>query len=468
MNALALAPLLAPLVLQDPPAIIRVEVDPEVELATLVARFAGFREFAEPNSRSPYSRAIEAHFAAQRDHPAVQRLRELRQAHGVSFDAIASLGVHLGPLPELAERVPFDADTATFGGRLDARWGGARAREFVALLRDFAREGRAEEFFAGQAETFREVEARLAARLSQSVALPWFDAFFGARAGASYRAIPGLLSGGHNYGVGVRFPGGGAEEISPVLGCWSFDKDGLPVFGDEYLPVFVHELCHTYTNPIVDQRFELLEACGARLFAAREPELRRQSYTSARIVLYETLVRAVVVHCRHDTEGPEAGRAQAEAERASHFTWVPAVAASLAEVQADRERFPSLVEFMPRIVEVLEAELAELEAKAPPRLVACAPLPDATDVDPSSTALVLTFDQPMQDRSWSLVGAPSELPDFTGKPRFDRERKVLTIPMRLEPGARYRIGLNTGGKSGFRSARGETLAPVTVSFETRR
>lgn len=47
------------------------------------------------------------------------------------------------------------------------------------------------------------------------VALPWFDSYFGVCAGASDRAIPGLLCGGDNDGVGVQFPDGTSVGSSP-------------------------------------------------------------------------------------------------------------------------------------------------------------------------------------------------------------------------------------------------------------
>jgi hypothetical protein len=393
---------------------IEVTVDHEVELLSLVARFAGFREYAMLNSRSPYSEAIEAQFAALREHPAVEHLRALRTRDGVSYDAVASLALHLGPLPELAERVAFDAvapdGAPPFESRLDARWGGAQAREFVALLRDFAVEGRAMEFFASRAAYFEEVERRLAARLAESVALPWFDTFMGGRQGAVYRAIPGLLCGGQNYGAGVRFPDGAAEEITPIFGCSSFDTEGFPVFGEQYLPLFVHELCHSYTNPVVDRHFEQLAPLGERLFAARAERMRRQSYGSGRIVLYETFVRACVVRCRADTEGAQAGAEQAAKEVEAHFTWVPALAGALTEYSADRERFPTLATFMPRLTEVLAAEVSTVErdaaAAATPMLVSANPGNGAVDVDPALKELTFTFDGPMLDRSWSVVGDP--------------------------------------------------------------
>lgn len=465
--ALALWSLGAPVALpaqdaQTRPAL-RVEVRPQVELVTLVARMAGFEEFAMANSRSPYAAAIEAHFAPLSDHPAVEHLRTLRRERGVSYDALPSLAVHLGPPPDFAELVPFDAAPE----RLDARWGN-QARVFVEHLRDFARAGRAQEFFDGQRAHYAEVAARLSARLVTSPALPWFDAFFGERPGARYVAIAGLLCGGGNYGVGVRGIAEGAEEITPVFGCWKFDDGGLPVFDNAYLPTFVHELCHSYTNPIVDRHLPLLEPLGRRLFAAGPAHMQRQGYSNGRTVLYETFVRACVVRCRTDTEGAQGGDEQARYETKRHFTWVPALAEALREYQADRKRYPTLDAFVPRLARELEQQLPALEAarQPAPLLVASTPADGARDVAPTLTELTFTFDRPMRDQAWSVVGSSTDLPQITGSPHYDTERRVLTLPVRLEPGRTYRVGLNSGANQAFQSQDGVPLEPRVIEFTT--
>lgn len=465
--ALALSALVAPSTrpIQEPAPEreLRVEVRPQVELVTLVARLAGFEEFAMANSRSPYASAIEAHFAHLADHPVLEHLRALRRERGVSYDALASLAVHLGPLPDLAELVPFDAAPE----RLDARWGD-QARVFVEHLRDFARAGHASEFFAGQRTFYAEVEARLRARLATSPALPWFDSFFGQRPGARYVAIAGLLCGGGNYGVGVRGVAQGAEEITPVFGCWKFDAEGVPVFDRAYLPTFVHELCHSYTNPIVDRQLALLEPLGQRLFAARPTQMQRQGYSNGRTVLYETFVRACVVRCRADTEGAKGGDEQARYETQRHFTWVPALAEALREYQADRERYPTLEAFVPRLAEVLEAQLPALEASRPPApvLLASSPEDGAREVSPALAELTFTFDRPMRDQAWSVTGSAQDLPEIIGSPRYDAARRVLTLPVRLEPGRTYRVGLNSAAYQAFQSREGVPLEPCVVIFTT--
>ena len=443
---------------------VEVRVDPRVELLTLLARLCEFGEFRMPAAESPYARRVEEWFGPLDDHPVFAHLHRLRNERGVSFDAIASLAVHLGPLPELVELAPFDAAPE----RLDARWGGSEARPFLADLRDFVQHSSAEEFFAGERDFYAEVERRLAARLGESKALPWFDTVFGART-ARYVATPGLLCGGGNYGVGIRHADGRGEEIRPVFGCWSWDKDGFPVFGEDYLPLFIHELCHSYTNALVDRFEKELEGPGARLLALNYEVMAEQAYGTWKTVMYETLVRASVVRCRLVTEGPAAGNEQAEEEAGRGFRWVPALARRLGEFEADRKRYPSFVDFMPELAKTLasEAERLEQEVVHAPKLVALVPANGARDVDPALTTMTITFDREMKDKNWSIAGDPAQQPKITGALAYDAARKVLSVPIQLEPGRSYHFWLNTAKFQGFKAADGTPLAPVEVRFSTR-
>jgi hypothetical protein len=442
-----------------------VHVDPRIELVTIAARLAGFSEFNMKSSASTYADDVERQFGPLREHAAIQTLRELRRERGVSYDAIASLAVHLGPLPELAERIPFDQKPE----RLDQRWGLEGAREFVAELRDFAVQSKAQDFFDAHRELYSTTERRLLERVGPSKAIPWFDGFFGARAGAKYTAIPGLLCGGGNYGAGVRFADGTPEEFTPVFGCWKFDDAGVPTFDDEYLPLLIHELCHSYTNPFVDHFASELQSAGDRIYATCSKAMGRQGYGNARTVLYETLVRASTVRCRFAIEGKEAAEEQARDEVAKHFAWVPELAKLFGDYEADRAKYPTFDAFMPRVVAFLEAHAARLEEAAAksPVLVSIEPVSGSSDVDPALATMTLHFDRAMLDQGWSFVGSKSDTPEITGKLSYDAERRVLTVPVKLRAGAKYRFSLNSDKFQGFKSADGIPLAPVEVEFATR-
>ncbi|MDZ4831576.1 MAG: DUF4932 domain-containing protein [Phycisphaerae bacterium] len=349
---LALCLLAAPTTLARSQA--TVGVDDRVELLTIVARLAGSPEFAMDNSRSPYADRVMAHFGASVNHPAIQAFAALRSEHGVSFDAVPSLALHLDGVPSRVGRIPFDQRPK----RLDERWALEPTRDLLMKLRDFASVTKAAEFFAGEREFYAKVDVRLGAFVAGANSVPWFDTFLGAKATATYGVIPGLLCGSGNFGVGVVFNDGAPEELRPVLGCWSWDAEGLPVFDrDTYLPTYVHELCHSYTNPIVDRHLAELEPAANRMYPAIDRVMRRMAYTTGEIVLDESLVRACIIRYLADVEGSPAATREAEAEAQVHagFTWVPDLATLFERYAKDRRSYPDLAAFVPEIARFFEA-----------------------------------------------------------------------------------------------------------------
>jgi hypothetical protein len=137
-----------------------------------------------------------------------------------------------------------------------------------------------------------------------------------------------LLNGGGCYGVGVRYADG-REEICPVIGAGRFDAEGLPVFSEEVEPTLVHELCHTYTNPLVDQCAGQLESAGQRLYALCADTMRAQAYGEWKTLMYESLVRACVVRYLRATAGADAAQKRIQYERGRGFEWVEGLSALL-------------------------------------------------------------------------------------------------------------------------------------------
>ena len=155
------------------------------------------------------------------------------------------------------------------------------------------------------------------------------------------------------------------------------------------------------------------------------------------------------------------------------FHWMPELAGLLAEYESQRDRYPDLATFFPRVIAFFDqyapafAERMARQAAAAPRIVRMIPANGAEDVDPSLAEMVITFDRPMRDQSWSVVGGGPHFPELVGRPSFDETRTVLTVAIRLKPGWSYELWLNRGRYSSFRSADGVPLEPVHVTFSTR-
>jgi beta-lactamase regulating signal transducer with metallopeptidase domain len=102
-----------------------------------------------------------------------------------------------------------------------------------------------------------------------------------------------------------------------------------------------------------------------------------------------------------------------------------------------------------------------------PEIVAFDPPNADQAVDPSRTQISVTFNLPMgQGFSWT-GGGPAFPTIPEGKsPRWSADRLTCVLPVQLEPGRNYRLGLNSPSHRNFQSADGVPLEPVTYTFRT--
>lgn len=443
---------------------IAVKVDPRVELLSIVFRLVGNPEYNMKNSASPYAAKVDEHFKPFADHETVKLARQLRAEHGISFDAVMSMAVHLTDEPwNPKPRTALDPRPEL----LEGRWTTDDAQQFIDSLAVFCRDSNFDKFIADNQEHYIKAAAKLDAIVNAADYVGWFDKFFGARPQATFTVIVGMLNGGGNYGVSMRHHDG-REEITPVIGIYKWDKDGLPAIGEEVVPTIVHEFCHSYTNALIDKHYEALAAAGDKLFELNSSVMKRQAYATGRTVLYESLVRAVVSFYMADVHGPAAGKKQQAFEIARGFKWTAGLVELLAEYSKNRDKYADFDAFMPQVIEFFNKAAGEQTAAADkqPKVVAIEPANGAKDVDAAAvTKVVITFDRPMRDKSWSIVGGGEKYPKFE-RPAYDAACKVLTVPVKLEPGKTYVFGLNSEQFKAFASKDGVPLEPILVTFTT--
>jgi RNA polymerase sigma-70 factor (ECF subfamily) len=98
-----------------------------------------------------------------------------------------------------------------------------------------------------------------------------------------------------------------------------------------------------------------------------------------------------------------------------------------------------------------------------PQIVATAPKPGATDVDPALREISVTFDRDME-KGMSWTGGPPDFPpvDKSRQARWTDERTCV-LPVKLEKGKYYRVGINATGFQNFRSS-DRTAAPPSVIY----
>jgi len=324
-----------------------VHVDRRVELLSILHRLIGHQAYTRA-PLTPYVQAVDRTFGPFAGHPAVAATRALRASHSITWDAPMILAVHLDDQLQLVnpEELP----------SLDARFTGADVEGYVSMLRDFAEVTRLDDFLAAHHPYVAQVEATLRTMVEKEDPVSWFDRFFGAQPKARYIVVPGLLTGTMNYGVRATLPDG-TLEITQVLGVYA--ADGLPLNDDLSVTLLVHEMAHSYVNPLVATHRGALEAAGTRLFALVEEPMRQQAYDNWKTFVDESMVRAVVALYMWETRGEAAGQVEIAAQERRAFFWTSRLVGHLQRYQRERATFSDFAAFLPELVNAFDALAAD-------------------------------------------------------------------------------------------------------------
>ena len=445
---------------------LRVVVDPRVELVSLIFRLAGNREYSRCLVPS-YAADIDKQFKQFSEHPVVKLARQLRQSRGVSYDACMGLAVLLTGTSELQLALSLDP----WPDFLDQRWDAPSASNFVAAAGQFVKDTGFNAFVKAHEGLYHTSESRMRSLMDREAHLDWFNHFFGERPKAKFTLILGMLNGGSCYGPRCRDQAG-TEELFCVLGVWSTDEQGVPVFGKEVLSTVVHEFCHSYANPIIDRHASELQEAGEQLYEPVADRMRSQAYGNAGTMLRESLVRASVVRYLKRYDGEQSAGRQISEEQTRGFEWMKDLADLLGQYEAERDHYLTLESFSPRLAGFFreyagdfQKKHRELEANRP-KVVSIVPANGAADVDPGTSLIQVVFDRPMRDRSWSMCGGGPNFPEGTGKPSYDKSRTTWTVPVKLKPEWDYEFWLNSGQYQSFQSQEGVPLESVHVTFRT--
>jgi RNA polymerase sigma factor (sigma-70 family) len=105
----------------------------------------------------------------------------------------------------------------------------------------------------------------------------------------------------------------------------------------------------------------------------------------------------------------------------------------------------------------------------PAFVVKTVPPTGAIDVDPGLTEIQATYSREMADGSWSWTqGSAETFPKLTGKPHYLKDRRTCVLPVKLEPGKTYAIGLNSQRFHNFRDVNGDPATPYSLIFRTKK
>jgi hypothetical protein len=411
----------------------------------------------------PYVRQIDSAFLPFKGHPVFSDINRLRSASGLSLSAVISLAPQLTDAVSFRERTPIDAPTST----LAPAWRGAEARTVLADARDFARAAKLQEFLDAHQALYDSASTRMQRLVASSTRLGWFSDFFGEPAGGVFVISPLLINSNGNFAA--VFQDGTKYERYAYLGIGLTDSLGFPVVSPDVVPTLVHELNHTFVNHVVSAAAEELRAPATAIFTPLRESMNANGYGNWLTMIQESVVRASVIRYLRATKGQSAADDEMAIQRGLGFFWMDQMAALLGQYEENRQRYPTLSAFMPRIVAFYTELAPHIDSlrtdfeRHRPRVVSASIADGATDVDPRSDAqLVLRFDQPVVLSVNLVQKFCCGIPEFTAV-SFDASRTTLTLTMKLDGGRDYNVPLGPA----FRSLDGYPMQRFMLRFHTR-
>lgn len=437
---------------------IPVSFDERVDLMSVVWRMAGAEEY-NTCCITPYTANVDSTFAPYRGHKAIQLARLYYAKRGVGYDAVPSFAIHLKT--DDGSRLVFDDNLAD---TMDPRWTQEMKGEFLDALNDFYRLSDFHRWHLTTRPLQRSCTEAFST-IAESVDMSWYESMFGRLSDFSITLCP--LAGRNNYGLSVMTKDG-RHVLSPVISCALYDNGSISYDRESVLPIVIHEFCHAYCNPIVDCLYDEMEEKAATAFELKQDLLSQQAYTNARIMLYESLVRACVIRYAmcHDDNGASLLPRLIDSEERRGFLLV-------------RDLLEAWERHGARLDGCNEARLAVLEAvngfsreKYEARMSEAEKdmvhyqcnLTDGQDnVPPGEFTLTVTFDRPMVP-SISIGKTRHDFPHFKSYSWSD-DARTLSVTFMLEPAHTY--GLAILG-SQYSSVDGKTAVERTVTFKTAK
>ena len=378
---------------------ISVITDERVELTSAVFRLAGIPEYTD-GEVVPYNAAIDEQFEDYKDNALFEYIRKLRNEDRLGYASVAASAFYI-TIQDGKVSVDPTRDISDLTGKGKQWASDSKFRKYVRLLNNFYQESNFTQFYNSQAQAYSE-QIEKAATLFDNINGEWFANFYGVEFVAP-RVYIALGNGKHNYFVnGVD----GSYDI--VLGAKRY------YLIDTLLPVIIHEICHKYSNPITDAMYSDIEGDFATFLSDDDiaARLANIGYRDTKTVTIEWFTNLCTVMYLQDNVPLLAGYHAAKL-RDNGFIWLPATIKSMEEYSTNRELYPALSNYAPKIVQCInefgsnysEYKMAYLNSN--PQVVEVSPTDLQTLVNNNGEGKV-RFSKPMMIYAYTL-GMPQSV-----------------------------------------------------------
>ena len=349
-----------PKAIVDHAGMLTILVNPQLELLAVVQYLSGSKMVFQDGT---YADAIEAWFGEYKNHPIVQRLRDMEEC-GFAYDLPVSSFLRFEDLSFSRTHLRWEPSSETMNlHRLEYVTQAGTMDEFYDMLGQFALETDFAGFFASQRPYLqKKVEDAVNAFSQYPDMIAHMTEWYGYSHASYNLVISPLVEGG--YGPALMDDEGGIHAYCVVnIDCSKFtDKELL-----ELSSWLFHEFSHSYVNPLVDQYWSLFES-AEELYQIIQDKMYH-AYSSWWVVVAEHLVR-VNAHRLSELyfHNENAGVLQSEVD--SGFLFIQAAYEAILQYEEEHkqkgrhyaEYFPSIAHYFMDKTEISEEEIARLMA----------------------------------------------------------------------------------------------------------
>jgi len=342
-----------PTLQQSNPNTVTVKYLEEIELVSIVAHLAGIDGYVWDNVVTDYIDEIDQAFQPFVSHPAVKFARKKLYSKGFNwhFPVTVALKFHLvdGTIQPDEELVAdFDNYYLNISRKNEAK--------FMELLQNFYDDTNFHQFYMDHETLYSECEAAMQ-EIANLLEMGWYDTFFGPKNNVEQHIYLGILTGPANYAV-HQMKKDGTEIVNAVMGCCKRNSEGKVFYGIHYtLPIIIHEFNHSYCNPLDDEVWDQIKDKATEIFATDPAFYKSIAYGAPLFVMNETFVEACMIRYLMSHE-INLGRFTVEDfinadESGKKFLLIRPVIEALEERETNPDLYPTMREFLPRYVEVI-------------------------------------------------------------------------------------------------------------------
>ena len=296
---------------------------------------------------SGYKTSVLHYFDKYRDHQAVLLAKELT-SKGFSFDYAVNWVYQHSDFPALEKSYEV---SFPFHERKISPDSLERFRE--ELVR-FYHQTNCDGFFTVQHEFLEQMVDRVEGSFGKKNIIGVIEDYYGVKKDADYYVIlsPLLHSGG--FSIERSNLHDKKKELYAVIGPSGL-KDSLPEFDKVFLEqdMVIHEFSHNYANPIVEKFIHQTASLEQAVYNPVKKKVKEEGYDSYEAFLYELIVRATTLRIVEIVYGEEEAEQLLEYEKSAGFASIEKVAEALKKYEKQRDKYPSLEEFFPEIINSL-------------------------------------------------------------------------------------------------------------------